>query len=119
MTAGLFGAIFLADTQRNDVFDTGEDAWLNGVYGAQIIRGGQGASADGRYTSKYRKAINEMKHFTAYSVEEWRDSLWDTANISLRDLSDYYFTPLRMSIQRAEVGAFMCAYDAINGTGSW
>jgi beta-glucosidase-like glycosyl hydrolase len=129
----------------------GEDAWLNGIYGAQLVRGGQGATVNGQYAGKFRKAVNEMvrtpslhlrmkratylgslqsigaecaclrkfqKHFTAYQVEEWRDSLWDTANISLRDLSDYYFTPLRMTIKRAEVGAFMCAYDAVNGTGS-
>ena len=34
------------------------------------------------------------------------------------DLADYYFVPLRACILHADVGAFMCSYNAINGTGS-
>ena len=38
----------------------GEDAWLNGIYGAQLVRGGQGATVNGQYAGKFRKAVNEM-----------------------------------------------------------
>ena len=53
-----------APLQGRNAESPGEDAWLNGVYGSQLVRGGQGATVDGTY-GKFRKAINEMKHFTA------------------------------------------------------
>ena len=52
----------------------GEDAWLNGVYGSQLVRGGQGATVDGTY-GRFRKAINEMKHFTACKNPRWNGTL--------------------------------------------
>jgi len=57
-----------------------------------------------------------MKHFDAYSVESDRDQATNTFEISLKDLVEYYFVPLKSCIQNADVGAFMCSYDAINGT---
>ena len=54
--------------------------------------------------------------FDAYSVEFGRNGLSDTFDISLRDLADYYFVPLKACIDIADVGAFMCSYNAINGT---
>ena len=45
----------------------GEDAYLEGEYGAQVVLGGQGAGPDGVYPlGDRRKAICEMKHFDAY-----------------------------------------------------
>ena len=78
----------------------------------------QGADETGSYAAfgERRKAICEMKHFDAYSVEDGRNGLSDNANISLRDLVDYYFVPLQTCIEEADVGAFMCSYNAINGT---
>ena len=102
---------------RNDN-SPGEDAFLEGQYGAWMIMGGQGADETGSYAAfgERRKAILEMKHFDAYSVEDGRNGLSDNANISLRDLVDYYFVPLQTCIEEADVGAFMCSYNAINGT---
>jgi beta-glucosidase-like glycosyl hydrolase len=48
-----------------------------------------------------------MKHFAAYSVENGRNSNGDNANISLRDLDEFYFPPLKACIDQADVGAFM------------
>ena len=43
----------------------GEDAYAEGEYGAYMVLGGQGASADGKYEfGSMRKTICEMKHFT-------------------------------------------------------
>ena len=143
---------------RNDN-SPGEDAYLEGQYGAWMVLGGQvrkrfclptsdikrhhflprqaqdkhrestqnrtlpsfggrqGADATGKYRfGEKRKAICEMKHFDAYSVEDGRDGLGNTYDISLRDLVDYYFVPLKSCIDIGDVGAFMCSYNAVNGT---
>jgi beta-glucosidase-like glycosyl hydrolase len=95
----------------------GEDAYVNGEFGAQMVLGGQGALPNGTYShGEYRNAIHEMKHFAAYSVEDGRNEKQDTWDISLRDLMEYYFVPLRACVEQANVGAYMCAYDAINST---
>ena len=93
---------------RNDN-SPGEDAFLEGQYGAYMILGGQGGNEDGTYPfGERRKALCEMKHFDAYSVEDGRNGITDNAQISLRDLADYYFVPLKACIDIADVGAFMC-----------
>ena len=44
----------------------GEDAYVNGEFGAQMVLGGQGALSNGTYPhGEYRNAIHEMKHFAA------------------------------------------------------
>ena len=53
---------------------------------------------------------------SSYSVEDGRNEKQDTWDISLRDLSEYYFAPLRACVEQADVGAYMCSYDALNGT---
>ena len=51
-------------------------------------------------------------------MEEGRNTAVDTADIGMRDLMDYCFPPLKVCLQWADVGAFMCSYNAINGTPS-
>ena len=41
-------------------------------------------------------------------------SITDTFDISLRDLVDYYFVPLKACIDIADVGAFMCSCALIS-----
>lgn len=53
---------------------------------------------------------------SSYSVEDGRNEKQDTWDISLRDLSEYYFAPLRACVEQSDVGAYMCSYSAINGT---
>ena len=55
-------------------------------------------------------------HTKIDSVEDGRNGKSNTYDISLRDLVDYYFVPLKACIDLADVGAFMCSYNAINGT---
>ena len=96
-----------------------EDAYLVQEYGTMFIRGGQGALPNGTYPlGEVRKALHEVKHFAAYSVEDGRNERGDTWNIGLRDLNEYYFRPFRAAIQDADVAALMCAYSAVNGTAS-
>ena len=126
---------------RNDN-SPGEDAYLEGQYGAMMILGGQGGNIDGTYSyGEKRKALLEMKvglldevlatsdhsshsycihhqHFDGYSVEDGRNGASNNYNISLRDLASYYFVPLKACIDQGDVGAFMCSYNAINGTAS-
>lgn len=61
---------------------------------------------------------DDSSNFFRYSVEGGRNSASDTANISLRDLDEYYFPPLKACIDQADVGAIMCSYSSINGTAS-
>jgi hypothetical protein len=78
-----------------------------------MVLGGQGADyPSGAYPfGEKRKAVCEMKHFDAYSVENGRNKVSDTFDISLRDLVDYYFVPLKSCIDLADVGAFMCSCE--------
>jgi hypothetical protein len=50
-----------------------------------------------------------MKHFAMYSVEAGRNGAGDDFNISLRDLDEYYFVPLKACVTQADIGAFMCS----------
>ena len=125
---GFLGGLHLRGPQLNPQRDPrwgrcdnspGEDAFVHGEYGAQVVLGGQGALPNGTYPfGEARNAIHEMKHFAAYSVEAGRNEKQDTWDISLRDLNEYYFAPLRACIKQAAVGAYMCSYSAINGTAS-
>eukprot|EP01043_Picozoa_sp_COSAG02_P074098 COSAG02_NODE_14681_length_1248_cov_3.848552_2_plen_104_part_01 len=94
-----------------------EDAFVQGEYGVQMVLGGQGALPNGTYPfGEARQCVHEVKHVAAYSVEQGRNEKQDTWDISLRDLSDYYFAPFRACVERGDVGALMCSYAAINGT---
>ena len=98
---------------RNDN-SPGEDAYLHGEYGTQVVAGGQGALPNGTYPyGEYRKAVHEMKHFTMYSIEDGRNQKGDTWDIGLRDLLEYYFVPLKACV-KADVGAFMCSCALIS-----
>jgi hypothetical protein len=102
--------MLLACAGRN-MESPGEDAFVNGEYGAHVVMGGQGALPNGTYPyPNYRKALKEMKHFTAYSVEQGRNGPTDDFNISLRDLDEYYFAPLKACVTQADVASFMCRY---------
>ena len=82
----------------------------------EIVRGMQGEGLG----SRFRKVNAEMKHWTAYGVEgniqKYRMAF--DANISLHDLADSYFVPLKTCVTHTNLSAVMCAYPAINGTPS-
>ena len=69
-----------------------------------------GISGSAHDSSRPQQIINQLseKHFTMYNVEDGRNEPGDTWDIGLRDLSEYYFAPLKACIEKAQVGAFMC-----------
>ena len=38
-----------------------------------------------------------------------RNSAGDDWNITLKDLDEFYFTPLRTCVEKADIAAFMCS----------
>jgi beta-D-xylosidase 4 len=73
----------------------------------------------GGVTPKYKRVVATCKHVFGYDMENnagnWRYQF--DANIATQDMAEYYMTPFR-SCAEANVGAFMCSYNAVNGVPS-
>ena len=86
----------------------GEDPYLSGVMGSAYTRGLQGDDP------KYLKLSACAKHFAVHSgPENLRHGF--SANVSPRDLNEYYLAAFRMLVCEAKVESVMGAYSAING----
>jgi len=86
----------------------GEDHFLNGVFGAAIVRGFQDDDL-----SNPKSLAACTKHFAAYGwAEGGRD--YNTANISDNDLYDIILPPFKMCID-AGAASIMTAFNEING----
>ena len=86
----------------------GEDPYLSGVMGSAYTRGLQGDDP------KYLKLSACAKHFAVHSgPENLRHGF--SANVSPRDLNEYYLAAFRMLVCQAKVESVMGAYSAING----
>ena len=101
-----------------------EDPYHTGAYGKAITEGFQGIAVHPGspmpVDHRFVKVANMMKHWTAYSVENFPGGpgrMGFDGNISLHDLVDTYFPGMRMSAE-ANISSAMCSYDAINGTPS-
>ncbi|KAF2847578.1 glycoside hydrolase family 3 protein [Plenodomus tracheiphilus IPT5] len=89
----------------------GEDAYHLSSYVKALIAGLQGDATD-----PYKRVVATCKHFAGYDIEDWNGNLryqFD-AQISQQDLVEYYLQPFQACVQ-ANVGAFMCSYNAVNG----
>ncbi|KAH8045039.1 symporter [Aureococcus anophagefferens] len=100
-----------------------EDPLLNGVYGAEFVRGFQGDGA-------YRVANAVVKHFAVYNLEvdvedtaDWcgsaacappNDRHSFDARVSPRDFEETYVGPFVAPVA-AGAAAAMCSYNAVNG----
>ena len=86
----------------------GEDPYLSGAMGSAYTRGLQGDDP------KYLKLSACAKHFAVHSgPENLRHGF--SANVSPRDLNEYYLAAFRMLVCQAKVESVMGAYSAING----
>ena len=86
----------------------GEDPYLSGVMGSAYTCGLQGDDP------KYLKLSACAKHFAVHSgPENLRHSF--NANVSPRDLREYYLPAFEMLVRQAKVESVMGAYSAING----
>lgn len=90
----------------------GEDPFHLSSYVRALIEG-----LEGPQSQKYKKLIATCKHFAAYDLENWNNTARHEfdAKVSLQDLVEYYLPPFRECARDSKVGAFMCAYNAING----
>lgn len=91
-----------------------EDAFYTGNYAKAMVSGLQGG-----VSPKYKRVVATCKHVFGYDQENnagnWRYQF--DANISTQDTAEYFMTPFRACAE-ANVGAFMCSYNAVNGVPS-
>ncbi|KZT10041.1 glycoside hydrolase family 3 protein [Laetiporus sulphureus 93-53] len=93
----------------------GEDPFHLQSYVYNLITGLQGG-----LDPEYKRIVATCKHFAAYDLENWMGNVrygFD-AIVSIQDLSEFYTRSFRTCARDANVGAFMCSYNAVNGVPS-
>lgn len=90
----------------------GEDPYHLQQYVYQLLRGLEGDEDD-----PYKRVVAACKHWAAYDLEgEGETSRHEfNAVVSPQDLSDYYSPTFKTCARDANVGSFMCSYNAVNG----
>ena len=63
--------------------------------------------------------LRPVLNLSQYSVEGGRNFAGDDWNITLKDLDEYYFTPLRACVQKSDIAAFMCTISAQSVLLNW
>ncbi|HEX9047202.1 MAG TPA: glycoside hydrolase family 3 C-terminal domain-containing protein, partial [Verrucomicrobiae bacterium] len=86
----------------------GEDPFLTAQYGVAFIKGLQGDDP------KYIKAMACAKHFAVHSGPEPERHSFNV-NPSENDLYETYLPQFEAAVREGHVGAFMGAYNAVNG----
>lgn len=92
----------------------GEDVFHLTSYIAALIDGLQGG-----YDPKYKRVVATCKHLAGCDMESWNGN-WRfqfDAQISMQDLAECYMPSFKACV-KANVGAFMCSYNAVNGVPS-
>ncbi|KAF1949057.1 glycoside hydrolase [Byssothecium circinans] len=89
----------------------GEDPYHLSSYVQALIKGLQGDSTD-----PFKRVVATCKHFAGYDIENWNgnERYQFDARISQQDLVEYYLPPFKSCVD-ANVGGFMCSYNAVNG----
>ena len=95
----------------------GEDPYLNGMYGIYFTLGLQNGSTTYNskyYDARYYQAIATLKHYAAYSLENYEgiDRHDFNAIVSKYMLNDTYLPPWEMSIKTGGAKGVMCSYNA-------
>lgn len=93
----------------------GEDPYLSGVYGSLFTYNLEGAGKE-----KWLKLVATMKHFAAYSLENWEgmDRFHFNAIVSAQDLNQTYFPAFQTTTVQGKLHGLMCSYNAVNGVPS-
>lgn len=86
----------------------GEDPYLTGQMGMQLVKGFQGNDP------KYLKITACAKHFAVHSGPESSRHSFDLS-VSRYDLADTYLPAFRNLVVDAKVASVMCAYNAYGG----
>eukprot|EP01084_Bolivina_argentea_P263561 446129_1 len=91
----------------------GEDPYLTGQYGMNMVNGLQYGS-----DKRYLKTSVTVKHFGDYDLEGGRYGVphrtFFNGNVSDRDQIEYYWPSWRTVVQNAKVSGIMCSYPSIN-----
>jgi beta-glucosidase len=88
----------------------GEDPYLTGVMGVEVVKGLQGPEGE-----RYDKLHACAKHFAVHSGPEWNRHTFDAANIKPRDLYETYLPAFEALVKEAKVEEVMCAYNRFEG----
>ena len=95
-----------------------EDPYWNGVYGKYYTLGLQNGSSNSKYYDpRYYQAITTLKHFDAYSMEDYGNVTRIQFNAVVSDymFSDTYLPAFKMAIVEGGAKGIMCACNSING----
>ena len=87
----------------------GEDPYLTGVMGVQVVRGLQGPE-----DAKYRKLWACAKHYAVHSGPEYTRHSANLTDVSPRDLWETYLPAFKTLVQQANVREVMCAYQRLD-----
>lgn len=88
----------------------GEDPYLSGIMGVEVIKGLQGEPQNG-----IDKLYACAKHFAVHSGPEWNRHSFNAENILSRDLWETYLPAFKVAVQKANVKQVMCAYNRFEG----
>jgi beta-glucosidase-like glycosyl hydrolase len=93
----------------------GEDPYLNGEYARVFVNGIQ-VGEDPRYL----KASPCLKHYAAYSLENYNGMQRYSFNavVSDQDLADTYLPAFQAGVTEGHSSGLMCSYNAVNGVPS-
>ena len=87
----------------------GEDPYLTGVMGTQVVRGLQGPEE-----SKYRKTWACAKHYAVHSGPESTRHTANLIDVTARDLWETYLPAFKVLVEDAKVREVMCAYQRLD-----
>ncbi|KAL0476463.1 beta-glucosidase [Acrasis kona] len=99
----------------------GEDPYLSARFAVQYIRGLQGPGVPSLFgDSKYFVVTSTVKHFDAYSLENYKDvdRFNFNAIVADEDLILTYLPAFKAAVTEAHAQGIMCSYNAINGVPS-
>lgn len=96
-----------------NVESPGEDPLRNGRFGAAYSRGLQDSPLD----ESYKQAIVTIKHWMAYSVENFNGTTRHNfdAVVSAYDLAETYFPAWEIVVKEGGALGVMCSYNELNG----
>ena len=88
----------------------GEDPYMNGRMGVNVVRGLQGGEGH-----KYFKLHACAKHYAVHSGPEKTRHSFNIENLPARDLWETYLPAFKMLVQQGNVQQVMCAYQRFEG----
>lgn len=88
----------------------GEDPYLTGILGMEVVKGLQGPD-----DAPYDKLHACAKHFAVHSGPEWNRHSFNAENIDQRDLWETYLPAFKDLVTKANVKEVMCAYNRYEG----